>query len=193
MSRLTAMLRRFRDDTRGSVMMELIFAALLTNMVLAAFYVWWDAYQAKARVEKTTYTVSDLITRQRVTGVGTGLTRPFLDGLERTAEFLLMEDQNARLRFSQVRRTSTGLVIDWSYSPCNALPLLGNDPGFSMNSVPLLAVGSAVVIVELVVPFEPEYTIGISPTTFRRTVMALPRFEQTFTAPTGVGTTTCIS
>lgn len=183
---------RFRDDSRGSVMMELIFAAILTNMILAAFFVWWDAFQAKSRVEKTAYTISDLISRQR----GTTLTRPLIDGMERTAEFLLMDDQNGRLRVSQVSRTSgvvsstTGLVVNWTYSPCGALPPITQDPNFNLSMVPMLAVGSSVIIVELVVPFQPEYTIGIEATTFRRTVMALPRFEQSFTL-SGVGTTTC--
>lgn len=192
---LLNMLRRFRDDTRGSVMMELIFAALLTNMVLAAFYVWWDAYQAQARVEKTAYTISDLISRQRATQ----LSRPLLDGMERTAEFLLMDDQNARLRISHVfRRTGAADSLSsyeiWSYSPCGAMPPITQDPDFRASSIPLLAVGSAIVIVELVVPFEPEYAIGISPTTFTRRVMAMPRFVETFgTQPTGIGTTTCIN
>lgn len=201
LARLFPLLRRFRDDTRASVMMELIFAAILTNMILAAFFVWWDAFQAKSRVEKTAYTISDLISRQRAQpSLPAQLTRPFIDGLERTAEFLLMEDQNARMRVSQIRRTSgvatstAGLVIDWSYSPCNAMPAIGNDPAFNLSMVPLLAVGSAVIVVELVVPFEPEYTIGISPTTFTRRVIALPRFEQSFTHPTNpAGTSTCIN
>lgn len=191
---LPRIFRRFRDDTRGAVMIELIFAAVLTNTVLAAFFVWWDAYQAQARVEKTTYTISDLISRQR----GTTLTRPFLDGLERTAEFLLMDDQNARMRVSQVTRTSgnvndtTGLTVNWTYSPCNAMPAITADPNFRLSMVPMLAVGSSIIIVELVVPFDPEYSIGIDPVTFRRSVMALPRFEQSFTI-SGTGTTTCIS
>lgn len=194
-------LRRFRDETRGAALIEMIFALIITNMALVGFTVWWDAYRAQARVERTAYTLSDLITRQR----GTTLTRPFLDGLERTAEFLLRPEQDAAIRFTQVTRQSgtppnvAGLVVNWSYSPCGRFLPAQNDPTFSLANVPLLNVGATVIIVEMRVPFSPrnglEVLSGLDDEIFYRRIAAMPRFEsQPFQNPASpAGTTTCIN
>lgn len=119
-NRIIRRVRVFGRDTRGAAIAELLFALIIVNLILVAFFVWWEAYRAQSRVERVAYTVSDLISRQR----GTTLTRPFLDGLERTAEYMMTVDQDAAIRFTQVTRISgthpnlTGININWSYSPC---------------------------------------------------------------------------
>ncbi|MEY4982397.1 MAG: hypothetical protein RIR62_663 [Pseudomonadota bacterium] len=196
---LKARIAAFARDTRGAALVEMLFALILLNFVLIAFYIWWDAYRQQARVERTTYTISDLVSRER----GSTLQRPFLDGLERVAEYLLREEQNAAIRFTQVTRTSgtpangtTGLTVNWSYSPCNRYPPSRTDPSFDLNEFPIMALGSTMIMVEMRVPYDPESLletfVGLNPQTFRRAVIAMPRFEnQPFTLQ-GTGTSTCI-
>lgn len=200
-SRFLSKVRHFVQDTRGVVLAEMIFALIIVNFVLVAFFVWWEAYRAQARVERVAYTMSDLISRQR----GTTLTRPFLDGLERTAEFLLTPDQDAAIRFTQVTRVSgthpnlSGLAINWSYSPCNRFLPAQNDPTFSRAAFPMMAVGATMIMVEVRVPFEPpaalDDLVGLEDRVFTRSVVAMPRFESNpFTVPASpAGTTTCIN
>ena len=73
---------RFTRDTRGTVVVDTISAILLMSLGASAFFAFWQAYQVQNRVQKATYTISDLLSRQR----GTTLTRVYLDGMERTAE-----------------------------------------------------------------------------------------------------------
>lgn len=190
-------LRTFAKDSEGSITIEAIFAISIMILGLTGFYYFWSAYQAENRVQKATYTVSDLISRQR----GTTLTKVFLDGMENTAEFLMHNNQNAIMRFTQVRRTSgtasstTGLTVDWSYSPCGAMTTLTTATiGSIQSKVPMLDLGAAVVVTEMKV----DYSFGFKHNgqnydalTFNSFLAAMPRFEQQFTL-TGTGTSTCI-
>ena len=198
--RLIDRIRRFGRDTRGSAIVELLLALVLVNLVLTAFFVWWEAYRAEARVERTAYTISDLISRQR----GDFLQRPFLDGLERTAEYLLGPDEDAAIRFTQVERFDgvhpnlSGLRINWSYSPCGRIPRAQDDPTFSLAAFPMMAVSASMIMVEVYVPYRPRSSlhraVGLSDEVFSRTVIAMPRFEsRPFTlAASPAGTGTCI-
>ena len=119
--------------------------------------------------------------------------------MEQTAEFLMQGDQDAILRFTQVRRTegvatdAAGLTVDWSYSPFNAQPVLSTASlGEIRGKLPLLDLGAALIVVEMRADFYagmPE--IGFGKVTFRGGVSSLPRFAQQF-AITGTGTSTCL-
>ena len=186
---------RFADDRRGTIIVESLTAVLLISLGASAFVAFWQAYQVQNRVQKATYAISDLITRQR----GTTVTRPFLDGMEQTAEFLMQGDQDAILRFTQVRRTegvatdAAGLTVDWSYSPCNAKAALTTATISNIRSkLPLIDLGAALIVVEVDVDFDPRMSeIGFGKMTFRGFLSSLPRFEQQF-GITGTGTTTCL-
>ena len=186
---------RFGSDTRGSIVIDSFSAILLLSLGASAFFAFWEAYQVQNRVQKATYTVSDLISRQR----GTTLSRTFLDGMEQTAEFLMHDDQNAVMRISQVRRTSgvatdtAGLAIDWSYSPCSAKTALTTATISQVRTkLPLIDLSAALVVVEIEVQYDAGMQeIGFGAMTFRGFLSSLPRFEQQF-GLNGTGTTTCL-
>lgn len=171
----------------------MVFSVMIINLLLGAFYVWWSAYTSHAQADRVTYTISDLITRQR----GVTLNATFLDGLERTAEFILDPSQNAQIRFTQVTYRAGQLptdppqmTVDWSYSPCGAYPAAVAGPGFDVASLPEMAVGATMIVTDMRVPFVSRVPL-IPSMTFERRAVALYRFERQFTL-TGQGTTTCI-
>jgi hypothetical protein len=199
-ARLRSRIGQFARDTRGAALVEMLFALIILNFVLIAFYIWWDAYRQQARVERTAYTISDLVSRER----GEALQRPFLDGLERVAEHLLRDEQDAAIRFTQVTRTSgspangtNGLTINWSYSPCGRYAPAATDPNFRLAEFPIMALGTTMMMVEMRVPYDPETlletSIGLEAQTFRRAVIAMPRFENRPFILQGTGTSTCIN
>jgi hypothetical protein len=187
---------RFARREDGSIVIDSFSAIMLLSLGATAFYTFWEAYQVENRVDKATYTISDLISRQR----GTTLTRPFLDGMERTAEFLMHGDHNAVIRFSQVRRTSGvatdtgGLTIDWSYSPCGARTALTTATISAIrNRLPLIDLGASLIVVELEVSHNMGLNeVGFGTINYRGFLSSLPRFEQQFSI-SGTGTTTCIT
>lgn len=185
-------LRTFLRRTDGSGTVEVVLAIVVLNLFLVAFYFWWGAYNAHALVDRTTYTISDLVTRQR----GVELNRRLLDGLDRTAEFILDPDQDAAIRFTQVTKEAgqspgdPGTIrIDWSYSPCNAMPAAQAGPGFDIQTLPMMADGSSLIVTDMQVPFVSELDL-IPSITFERRAAALYRFENRFTL-VGEGAVTC--
>jgi Flp pilus assembly protein TadG len=186
-------LRRFGRDRSGSITIEMLTSVLVINMLLLAFYYWWQTYSYHALVDRMTYTVNDLITRQR----GLTLERRFLDGLETTAEFILDPDQDAKVRFTQVTMRPGDapgdppyIAVDWSYSPCQAKPMAMAGPGFDAQSLPMMAVGASMIVTEVEVPFTPDFDL-IPELTFERRAVSLYRFEMRFDLE-GDGTSTCI-
>lgn len=187
--------RPFRDylhRTDGVGTVEVVLSIVVLNMCLVAFHFWWGAYNSHALVDRTAYTISDLVTRQR----GTELNRSLLDGLDRTAEFILDPDQDAAIRFTQVTMVAgpnpddpSTIRIDWSYSPCNALPAAQAGEGFDAASLPMMANGSSLIITDVQVPFA-STTELIPDMTFERRAAALYRFENSF-ALVGQGATSC--
>lgn len=182
-----------RED--GSMVVDSFSAILLLSLGASAFFTFWEAYQVENRVQKVTYTISDLISRQR----GTTLTRPFLDGMERTAEFLMQSDHNVIMRISQVRRTSgvatdnNGLTVDWSYSPCGARTAVTSATISTIrNRLPLIDLGAALIVVEVdVIHNMGLQEVGFGTINYKGFLSSLPRFEQQFSI-TGTGTSTCI-
>lgn len=190
--RLRRHLCAFGRRTEGSGTVEMVFSVLALNMLLAAFFIWWGAYNSHALADRATYTINDLITRQR----GVELQRSFLDGLERTAEYILDPDQDARVRFTQVTLVAGAqptdpptLQVDWSYSPCAMLPTAVAGPGFDVASLPMMATGATMIVTDMEVPYVSTFSL-IPSITFERRAVSLYRNEPQF-ALAGSGASQC--
>lgn len=184
---------RFGRDRSGAVTIEMLASVVLLNMFMMSFYLWWQAYNSHAIVDRMTYTTNDLITRQR----GLVLDRSFLDGLETTAEFILNPDQDAAIRFTQVTLQPgpfpgdpPQIQVDWTYSPCDALPLAEAGAGFDANVLPLMAVGATMIVTDVRVPFISTFDL-LPSILFERRAVSLYRFESRFDLG-GTGTSVCI-
>lgn len=184
----------FRQETRGSIVVESLGAILILSLGASALFTFWDAYQTKNEVQKATYTLSDLISRQR----GTTLSRPFLDGMAVTAQFLIPGQAKPALRISQIRRISGtatdagGLTVDWSYSPCGRVKALATGTvGTIRDKLQMIDLGSALIVLELDVDYDAGMpALGFGKMTHRGFLTSLPRFEQQF-ALTGTETGFC--
>lgn len=183
---------RFLRGEAGAVTVELVFSVVVLNMLLMAFFAWWQTYSSHAIVDRAAYTISDLVTRQR----GTVLQRSLLDGVDRTAEFIIDPELDAAVRFTQVTllagATPTDpdtLRIDWTYSPCSALPAAQAGTGFDVASLPVMAEGASMLVTDVRVAFPSMFDL-IPSMTFDRRAVALYRFENSFTLE-GTGASTC--
>ncbi len=171
-------LGRFAKDTSGSLLAELMFIVPVMAMGMSGFYAFWDAYQTQNRVQKGAYAISDMLSREMVPA-----SPAFLNGLETTLEYLI--GTNARTRITSIRRNSggplgaTGLTVLWSHSPGGTLPPLTNATlNLVISEVPMMAVGSNVVVYEVVVPYSPVTEI-LTVNTINEVVAMRPRFLPT--------------
>jgi len=171
-------LGRFGKDTSGSMLAEAMFIVPVMAMGMSGFYAFWDAYQTQNRVQKGAYAIADMLSREMVPA-----TPAFLNGLEQTLEYLIGTD--ARTRVTSIRRNTggplgaAGLTVLWSRSPGNVMaPLTDATLSEVIADVPMMAVGSNVVIYEVVVPYSPVTDI-LTVDTMRETVAMRPRFLPT--------------
>lgn len=177
-SPITRLLRRYRDRTQGSMVIEAIFAVPVLAMGMTGFFTFWDVYRSQNMVQKASYAVADMLSREMIPA-----TPGFITGLETTLEFLIRED--ADIRVTSVRRTSdgplgiAGLDVLWSFSPGNALPQLTEATLTEvLEDMPMMAVGSNVVVFEVVVPYAPLSDL-LEVDTIREVVAMRPRFLPT--------------
>lgn len=177
-SRFKQSVGRFAKDTSGSLLAELMFIVPVMAMGMTGFYAFWDAYQTQNRVQKGAYAISDMLSREMVPA-----TPAFLNGLETTLEYLIGTE--ARTRISSIRRNSggplgaTGLTVLWSHSPgATMAPLTNATLNQVIAEVPMMAVGSNIVVYEVVVPYSPVTEI-LTLTTINETVAMRPRFLPT--------------
>lgn len=178
LSAVSRLLRRYRDRTSGSMVIESIFAIPILALGMTGFFTFWDVYRSQNMVQKASYAVSDMLSREMIPA-----TPAFLDGLEDTLEFLIRQD--ASIRITSIRRTSDGptgllgLDVLWSYSPGNAmLPL--NEASLTQieAEIPMMAIGSNMVMFEVVAPYAPLTDI-LEVDTITEVVAMRPRFLPT--------------
>jgi hypothetical protein len=177
-ARLRRALRRFASRNSGSMTVEALFIVPVMAMGMSGFFAFWDAYKTQNVVQKSAYAVSDMLSREMVPA-----TPAFLNGLEQTLEYLI--DGEARIRVTSIRRTSdgplglVGLDVLWSYSPNNVMVPLTEATLFEVEpDIPMMAVGSNMVIFEVSVPYAPVTEI-LDLDTIRETVAMRPRFLPT--------------
>jgi hypothetical protein len=177
-ARLRRALRRFASRNSGSMTVEALFIVPVMAMGMSGFFAFWDAYKTQNVVQKSAYAVSDMLSREMVPA-----TPAFLNGLEQTLEYLI--DGEARIRVTSIRRTSdgplglVGLDVLWSYSPNNVMLPLTEATLFEVEpDIPMMAVGSNMVIFEVSVPYAPVTEI-LDLDTIRETVAMRPRFLPT--------------
>ena len=176
--RLIARLRRFRAATSGSLVVESVFIVPILALGMTGFFAFWDVYRTQNMVQKGAYAVADMLSREMIPA-----TPAFLDGLETTLEFLIRED--ARLRITSLRRLSDGptgvrgLTVLWSYSPRNGMTPLTNATLSTIEPhIPMMAIGSNMVVFEVQVPYVPVTDI-LQVSTLNEVVAMRPRFLPT--------------
>ena len=97
MIRLTDLLRRFRRDDGGSLVLESVLIMPFMLWAYVGLFVYWDAFRSINTVQKAAYTVSDMISREMLT-----ITPAYLDGMDTLLERLIDQSQDARLRVTSV-------------------------------------------------------------------------------------------
>ena len=65
MFRVPHILRRFARDTQGTMSVEAVMILPVLVWAFIAFTVMWDAYRVKNLAQRATYTVADIISRER--------------------------------------------------------------------------------------------------------------------------------
>ena len=178
MKNVTSLLRlragRFGRDEAGSVVAEAVIVLPLFLWAYIALFVYWDAFRSMNTVQKASYTISDMISREKV-----GKTTAYINGVQKILEYLIDDDQSARLRITEVTWSNTNkrYEVHWSRSPNNALtPLTTASLQALAYQIPVMSAGDYVIVVEVKVDYKPSFDIGMPNQVFNEFIVTRPRF-----------------
>lgn len=184
MKNLTSLLRlktglrltlgRFGRDETGTVVAEAVIVLPLFLWAYIALFVYWDAFRSMNTVQKSAYTISDMISREKL-----GKTTAYIDGVKEVLEYLIDENQTARLRVTEVTKSAVDnkFKVHWSRSPANTMtPLTTASLQNYAYEIPDMNPGDYVIIVEVQVDYKPTFDIGMPDEVFKEFIVTRPRF-----------------
>lgn len=156
---LKSMLRRFRRNEDGYMLVE---AALILPFLLwgyIALYSYWDAYRTMTDLQKVSYTMSDLLSREQRT-----INAAYITGVRNTMNAMLGSGKEVDLRVSSVMwsEIEDRFVVEWSNSPTGMAQLTTEGLTGYLDRIPDMGDGKTAVIVEAALDFEPSLSLGVA-------------------------------
>lgn len=175
MTRLHRLIRRFAGNEDGYMVVEatLVLPFLLWGYI--ALYSYWDAYRVMTDVQKASYTISDLISREQRT-----INANYINGMRLTMDSMLGADETTELRVTSVtwNEAQQRFLVDWSRVSGTLTPVLTTGTLGSVKSqIPEMWDGDSAVIVETWVDYQPAMELGgITEMRFQEFIVTRPRF-----------------
>ncbi|MEP2533407.1 pilus assembly protein [Shimia sp.] len=170
---LSHFLKRFRDDTKGTVAVE---AAIVLPMLFWAFMamaVFFDMYQTRSTSEKAAFTVSDLLSRETA-----AVDQDYLDNALGLFKSISTLDSVSSLRVSVVSYSDIDdeYFLDWSHGT-------GLDDGLDdlglqnmTGHLPVLVNGERLIVVQTFGKYDPPIDVGLGTIDVDTFVFSRPRF-----------------
>lgn len=158
-----------------------------------ALFVYWDAYRSLNSMQKASYTLSDMISREMLP-----VNQTYVNGMKSVMEYLIDDDQDVALRVSSVTwdEETMRFAIHWSASTSTSLPALTNTTlqeviteGTGTNvRMPEMSDGDYVVLIETSVDYHPAFNVGLEDSVQEQFIVTRPRFVPCI----AFGSTACI-
>jgi hypothetical protein len=174
MRALQRSIRRFFRREDGSFVVESVLVLPLLFWAHLGLFAYWNVYAATNTVQKATYTISDLITRQQAS-----VNDAYLTGLRDVMNYLVDSPSSTKLRVTSFRYSEANkrYEVIWSRSPNSALSVLNNASLVGLKDrLPLMSDGDSAVLVETEVRYEPTLAYGITTNAITQFVVTRPRF-----------------
>lgn len=173
-SALKTTLSRFARREEGAIMAETVVILPMLLWAFLALFVYWDSFRSLNTVQKASYTISDMISREMVS-----VNDSYILGMRNVMKYMLDQGDEPRIRVTSVRYSQTNrrFEVHWSRSPANAMPALttASLQDFSTR-IPAMSDGDYVIIVETQVDYEPGFNVGLDSTVMEQFIVTRPRF-----------------
>lgn len=175
MQSLTARLTRFRDDDGGTMVLE---ATLVLPMMLWAFlglYTYWDAYRAATTIQKASYAISDMISREQ-----RPVNAAYIEGMRQVMDAMIAPELNSEIRVTSVEWSGVREQFEvlWSRESGTSLPALTTATlQQKADQIPDMNDGDTIMLVETWVDYEPMLDVGITDKRFEQFIVTRPRYS----------------
>jgi Flp pilus assembly protein TadG len=159
--------KSFRHDERGATIVEFALLAPVLFFVLLASVTAFDLFRSAQNVEKATFSVGDMLSRQQTISYST------LTGALEFMHHVAPSSSDGGLRISSVGKKNGVFDVLWSKNvglnvPTTPIPT---------DILPDIANGDTVLVTESFVPHEAMFAgFGLSDVTFKANAVHRPRF-----------------
>ena len=158
---LKQFLSRFREDSRGTITVEAVITLPLLVWMLAATFEFFEVHRFKSTREKGTYTIADMISRET-----TELTPAYIDNAQVLFDEISNDKGVNQIRISVVQYDvdADEYKIAWSQvrGTGDLLELQDADVAAAHDTLPTLADGQQVIVVESTADYQPLFTVGLT-------------------------------
>jgi hypothetical protein len=116
-----SLLRRFIRAEDGTLIAETLMVLPFMCWAYMAMFVYWDAYRSVNNVQRATYSIADMLSREMRT-----IDAPYITGLRNLMEYMIDSDQDSKMRVTSIAWSGINnrFEVLWSNSPSGAMPAL---------------------------------------------------------------------
>lgn len=174
MTRLSARLRRFREDETGSIAVETILIIPMIFWVYLTIFSIFDAYRNHSINQKAAYTIGDIISRET-----TPLDKSYMNGLREFLAYLTAnEATDVAIRVTSVRYDAVNDVYkrDWSRRRGWVSALDNTAVAALKDDLPVMPHNERVMVVETFSRYEAPFNTGLSDHEIHNFVFTRPRY-----------------
>ncbi len=167
---------RFRNDDRGSVVVEAVITLPILIWAVGATYEFFELYRYNSARDKASYTIADMISRENA-----AITPLYMDNAKIVFDTISNDRGANSLRVSVVKFDSgrNEYEIKWSKvrGTDGLKELVTADVKTAYDKLPVLRGGEEMIIVDSVSIYPAIFKVGLSDDLKIRTnVMTKPRF-----------------
>jgi len=185
-------IRRWLEDTRGTLAVEAVIVLPSLMIAFLALFIFYDAFRMQKVNVSSTYTLSDLISRQVAP-----VTPAYLEGLHDVFDHISRANHPTSLRISSVywNVIAEEYQVVWSYATRGGPPLGNARLNEAVDRLPIIPRSDTVILMEARMDYRPPIVQGLGNQTFAHFVVTRPRFAPQIVfqpAPgTQIGLTPC--
>jgi Flp pilus assembly protein TadG len=156
-------------DQRGASAVEFALFAPVLLMLLLGSVTIFHMFRTAQNLEKATYTVGDILSRQTV------VSNDVMTNMLSLTTHSVAIVRDGALRVTSISRVGSGLVVDWTKT-VGKTAAVGNT-ALPLSVVPDIANGDSVLVTETFVPYSALVSgFGLDQITFHYRAVQRPRF-----------------
>lgn len=164
---MIAWFKAFRRDIRGSTIVEFALLAPVLLTLLLGSVTAFDMYRNAQNVEKATFTIGDMLSREK------GLTDAKLNDMLVLLRNLVPTSSDGGLRITSLTKKNGVYVVQWTRSKGNNVPTTP----IPVAMVPNIVEGDSIIFTESYVPHVPMVAgFGFGNIVFHSQAAHRPRF-----------------
>ncbi|MGQ0565742.1 MAG: TadE/TadG family type IV pilus assembly protein [Gemmobacter sp.] len=168
-------LGRFARREDGYMVVDTVLALPFLCWAFVALYSYWDGYRSATQVQKATYAIADLVSREQ-----RPINADYIDGMRRSMDQILPGDMNTELRVTSIAwsEVRNRYEVEWSAVSGSLSPLLTTSTLAPLVSkIPRMDDGDTAVIVETWVEYDATLALGgVEDMRMSQFVVTPPRF-----------------